>query len=332
MSIAGLLYDSPLFTGLFYKLHNRLKDTRLTLFVFSLFAGMLPVPGRVSLTAGVLDNIIAKDNDKEVRENLGIIDYLSSHHYYLWNPLEKTIIIPMAVLGLTYYSIITLIYPLLIITFLYIGVTIYFILPKDTVLKYNFSEEELKNIKFSLFDKLAGLFFIMSLIGIFFFNPAIVFGVLFLSVIGLKMYFYGTELNLDLLKQIHKTLNYWVLGYVAVSIILGNFIRESGVLEWFHSYASAESSFIMVAMLSFFVSFSLGSSSRFSGIVSYLTLIFGPAYFVVLFAIDFAGYLLSPVHKCVVISKTYFGTPIVRYYTVLIVWAVLLVSFGILQT
>jgi hypothetical protein len=74
--------------------------------------GILPIPGRVALSAPLLDGIAPKD--KERRSDFGVIDYLSVHHYYWWSPLEKTVVLPMAVMGVSYstflgYTIIPLI-------------------------------------------------------------------------------------------------------------------------------------------------------------------------------------------------------------------------------
>ena len=65
-----------------------------------MIGGVLPIPGRVALSAPLLDAIAPPD--KKRRSEFGIIDYLSTHHYYWWSPLEKTIILPMAALGITY--------------------------------------------------------------------------------------------------------------------------------------------------------------------------------------------------------------------------------------
>jgi hypothetical protein len=48
------------------------------------------------------------------------------------------------------------------------------------------------------------------------------------------------------------------------------------------------------------------------------------------FAVEYAGYLISPIHKCVAIGKMYFGTPIIEYIKVLSVWAVLIILVGML--
>ena len=109
---------------IFSLLEQKVKSKKMVVFLVSLFGGILPIPGRVALSASMLNSIAPVDNKK--RKKFGIIDYLATHHYYLWSPLEKTVIIPMAVLGLTYAKFMAYIWPLLLITCLYITYYILF--------------------------------------------------------------------------------------------------------------------------------------------------------------------------------------------------------------
>ena len=84
-----------------YSLAKRyVRDNRLMIIITSLLGGVLPIPGRVALSAPLLDAIAPEDKRK--RSEFGIIDYLSTHHYYWWSPLEKTVVLPMAVMGVSY--------------------------------------------------------------------------------------------------------------------------------------------------------------------------------------------------------------------------------------
>ena len=59
-----------------------------------------------------------------------------------------------------------------------------------------------------------------------------------------------------------------------------------------------------------------------------LTSLYGLAYLPWFFAVDFAGYILSPMHKCVAIGKMYFGTSLSYYGKLLGGWALLLVAIS----
>jgi hypothetical protein len=107
----------------------------------SAIAGILPIAGRVSISAGILDTIAPKDDR---RKHYGILDYLSTHHYYLWSPFEKSVIIPMAVLSLSYVEFMQLMWPLTIIAIVIPFVLIFTLLKEDDVIIQTQKEERIK--------------------------------------------------------------------------------------------------------------------------------------------------------------------------------------------
>jgi len=131
--------------GLIYPLLNKLKvfvpSNRLFVVITSAVAGILPIAGRVSVSAGILDIIAPKD---ERRKHYGIIDYLSTHHYYLWSPFEKSVIIPMAVLSLSYTEFMQLMWPLAIIAIVVPFVLIFTLLKEDDVIVQTQKQEHTK--------------------------------------------------------------------------------------------------------------------------------------------------------------------------------------------
>ena len=121
--------------GLIYPLLNKLTvfvpSKRLFVVITSAVAGVLPIAGRVSVSAGILDTIAPKDDR---RKHYGILDYLSTHHYYLWSPFEKSVIIPMAVLSLSYAEFMQLMWPLTVIAIVVPFVLIFTLLKEDDVI------------------------------------------------------------------------------------------------------------------------------------------------------------------------------------------------------
>jgi hypothetical protein len=121
--------------GLIYPLLNKLTvfvpSKRLFVVATSAVAGILPIAGRVSVSAGILDTIAPKDDR---RKHYGILDYLSTHHYYLWSPFEKSVIIPMAVLSLSYAEFMQLMWPLTVIAIVVPFVLIFTLLKEDDVI------------------------------------------------------------------------------------------------------------------------------------------------------------------------------------------------------
>jgi hypothetical protein len=259
---------------LFNYIVNKVKSKKGVVALISLFSGILPIPGRVIVSAGILDTIAPKS--EKSRSKFGIIDYLATHHYYLWSPLEKTIILPIATLSLSYLEVLKYTSPLILVTLLYISYYIVFVLKEDDVeIKRNDILKEKNNS------------------------------------IGIKRY-----------------INWGLLLTVFVIIVLSNFI--STYHDYFLGYISYYPNLYISMCLGFLASVILGSSGKFIGITVLLTQLFGIEYFTMFFAIEYAGYLISPIHKCVAIGKMYFGTPINEYIKVLGVWAIIIVLVGVL--
>ena len=135
--LAGIMVASAYVqrNGLIYPLLNKLTvfvpSKRLFVVATSAVAGILPIAGRVSVSAGILDTIAPKDDR---RKHYGILDYLSTHHYYLWSPFEKSVIIPMAVLSLSYAEFMQLMWPLTVIAVVVPFVLIFTLLKEDDVI------------------------------------------------------------------------------------------------------------------------------------------------------------------------------------------------------
>jgi len=276
MVVAGYAKHYNWFFPIYQFVVNRVQSKRAVVAMISALTGILPIPGRVSVSAGVLDTI--SSDDPKSRQKLGMIDYLSTHHYYLWSPLEKTIILPMAAFGLTYWAMLSYMWPLLVGC---LGVVLYYLF---VILK-----EEDVNIK-----------------------PA--------------------ELKPDRRDGVPDptTLVDWkLIGLLALIIVFGNFAREyTDQIQEFSS--SAGLGLLEMSIISFVGSFFLGSSSRFAALTIVATTIFGIEYLSWFFALDYAGYILSPVHKCVFIGWGYFKTPIVMYYKALVSMCIVVILFSLI--
>jgi hypothetical protein len=232
------------------------KSKRAVVAIISAISGVLPIEGRVTVSAGFLDTIAPNDNRRRV---FGIIDYLSTHHYYFWSPLEKTVILPMAVLGLSYFDFLFLVWPL-IATCLIVGLFYIFFILKEEDIAIDLNKKD------------------------------------------------GCQEH----KHEHSWIQWKVLVAVAGVIVLGNFIKSFDT-EMFQIVKNS-GSIAVATLLSFLFSFAMGSSSKYAGFVSILSTIFGAQYLPLFLAVDYAGYMLSPTHKCFAVGKTYFDTPISDFY------------------
>jgi hypothetical protein len=64
MITAGIIKDNNLLGDLFILIDD-IPSKRLKLFLISLIGGILPIPGRVTLSAGILDSLAPSEGKKE---------------------------------------------------------------------------------------------------------------------------------------------------------------------------------------------------------------------------------------------------------------------------
>ena len=315
MFVTGILKERGYLMDIFRLLEQKVKSKKMVVFLVSLFGGILPIPGRVALSASMLNSIAPVDNKK--RKKFGIIDYLATHHYYLWSPLEKTVIIPMAVLGLTYVQFMSYIWPLLLISGLYIG---YYILSLDEdEIDIEVKDEPInvKNITLVVIPFLATI-----LMCVFFTDYY--FG--FFTGFTLWLIYYSNSW-----KKLLEYINWELVLIVALVIILGNLIGSYyNVMEGYIKQYNKPEYILIVAMISFLSSFLLGSSAKYASIVSLLTSVFGMHYFVLFFTLEYSAYLISPSHKCLPIGQKYFHTGFMTYLKALVIWISIMITYALL--
>lgn len=258
---------------------RRVKSKRATVAIISAVSGVLPINGRVSVSAGVLDTMAPTD-DKERRAKYGIIDYLSTHHYYFWSPLEKTVLLPMATLGLSYWQFMGKIWPLLATALIVILYYIFRVMKEDDIV-INIPEGKPVMTK---------------------------------------------EEQQTYLKRCIKILAF-VFVVIAASNVVGSYSEE------IKAFTENHKGLLPLAVVAgFLASLALGSSGKFAGFVSIAASAFGVVYLPLFFAFDYAGYMLSPMHKCLTIGKTYFGTPIREYYKAILVLVIPIIVVAIFLT
>lgn len=281
MVVSGIVKQNNLLTPIYSFLLTYIKNKKLLLLLLSFVGGVLPIPGRVIISAGLLDTIAPINPSK--RAKYGIVDFLATHHYYLWSPIEKTILIPMAVLKISYIGVLAYTWPLLVVSLLFLMAYIW-TLDSNDISPQIYNEYTLDKTQ-------------------------------------------RTSRIKDWIKFIK-----WETVFILLCIlVIGNYVKHSDLeIKVYIESISHLSSFLWLSVISFLGSFILGSSSKSAGITSLLTSILGIHFFTYLFAIEFAGYLLSPCHKCVTIGMRYFQTPIKQYYFVILLWCLLLVVTGII--
>ena len=318
MITAGLAKEYALFAPAFAYVRNTFRSNKFVVVLLSAIGGILPIEGRVTVSAGLLDTVAPKEGPG--REKLGIVDYLATHHYYMWSPLEKTVILPIAAFGLTYSAFIGLVAPLLITSLLFISIYIWTqVRDEDLVITPG-------NFKLSAVLRNVLPMFIALGVYIWAGGEDHVF-----AIFGLLTLYYVIITQQWSPKKLLGYIRWDVIAWVGAVIVLGNYFKSYNgeFLTMIKSTGLDPHTFVgmlAISVFGFVVSFLMGSSGKFIAIAVLMSQIFGVEYFLWFFAIDFAGYLLSPTHKCVMIGNRYFGTPIGTYYKALGIWALLLLA------
>ncbi len=315
MISAGLAKEYQLFAPAYAYVRNVFRSNKFVLVILSAIGGILPIEGRVTVSAGMLDTIAPKCGHG--REKMGIIDYLATHHYYLWSPLEKSVVIPIAAFGLTYSAWLGMIAPLLIASLLFIG---WYIWTKT-------KDEEIAitpgNFKLSQVMRSSLPMFVAIGAYIYTNNYILCFGLL-------ALYYVIITQQWDF-KKLLGYINWEVILTVAVVIALGNYFKSEqayfqGLIKGLGVDPATFLGMLVISAVGFGSSFAMGSSSRFIALAVLMAQLFGMEYFLWFFAVDFVGYLLSPTHKCVMIGNRYFGTPYKTYYIALGSWSAILLA------
>ena len=320
MMIAGMVKENKLFDDLFCFFEQSLKSKKAVVAVVSAITGLLPIKGRVTVSAGMLESL-APDRGCCGREKFGPIDYVSTHHYYFWSPLEKTVILPMAAFGLTYGQFMGIIWPLLAVSIAFIvAYLVWGVKESDIELNDCTRDIKVSRITRYVLPYVAGV-------------GAIIAGVDFLWAFGtLTVYYMVVTRTFDILKLL-RFVDWKLIGWVALIIVAANFARENTEsIKTFLQTSGLDintwSGFIYLSIASFAGAFALGSRSRFGELTIIIASIYGIEYLPWFFAVDFVGYLVSPMHKCVAIGMLYFGTKLRYYITILGIWGGLVIGAG----
>jgi len=317
MMIAGMIKEHGLFRDLFCFFEQNLKSKKAVVAVVSALTGLLPIKGRVTVSAGMLETL-APDRGCCGREKFGPIDYVSTHHYYFWSPLEKTVILPMAAFGLTYAQWFGIIWPLLAVSIAFIlAYLVWGVRESDVELGDCGHEVKVSRITRYVFPYIAGV-------------AAIIAGIDFLWAFGMLTLYYMICTTTFDLRKLLGYVDWKLISWVALIIVLANFaVQNTDAIKAGLSSAGLDinswSGFILLSLMSFGGAFALGSSSRFGALTVLMTSIYGLEYLPWFFAVDFVGYLISPMHKCVAIGMLYFRTPLRYYATILGSWGGLVI-------
>jgi len=227
----------------------------------------------------------------------------------------------MAAFGLSYTAFLGIMWPLIATTFAYIiWYLVYMVKDTDIALAETKKKIKVSRITRYVFPYIMGV-------------SAVIAGVNFLWAFGLLTLYYIIVTQTFDWKKLFGYVDWKIIAWVAIIILLANTTRlYTGEIKEFIGSTGIDMNspvgFGAISLLAFGFAWILGSSSRFGAIMVILTSLYGIQYLPWFFAVDFAGYILSPMHKCVAIGKMYFGTSLTYYGKLLGGWALLLIALS----
>jgi hypothetical protein len=323
MMVSGIAKEHNIFAGTYGYLKITFKSNRLVIMLLSFVSGILPIEGRATVSAGILDTATGSNGDNESRKKLGIIDFLTTHHFYMWSPIEKPVLLPMAAFGLGYSMWLGMIWPLLLVSALFIVLYCWLAVDENEIQITPCPDFSILEFFKNTLPFLIAIISYMMLGGE---GPEAVF-----PVFGLLLLYYVVLTKSYDIKRLFSYVNWPTVAIVAVVFASSSYMQEHR--EWIeesvksigldmHTFKGV----FYISLLTFLASFSMGSDGKFAALTVLMATVFGKEYLLWFFALDYAGYLLTPMHECVMIGKRYFGTTLTTYYTALIGWVVLLIT------
>jgi hypothetical protein len=328
MIVAGIAKDNNLFGDTYGWLKSKFKSNKIVIAIISFISGILPLEGRATISAGILDTA-TKGGNPEGRKKLGIIDYLTTHHFYMWSPIEKPVLLPMAAFGLGYSAWLGIIWPVLLVSAFFIGTYCWLAVKEEDIIMQERQNFGVKNFILNVLPFLVGVFGYMALGGE---GPELVF-----PIFGTMLIYYIILTKSFNIVKLNSYINWTTVLIVGLIFMSSGFMQEHN--EQISNYIKnvgvdihTFKGMFFISLLTFIASFSMGSDGKFAALTVLMASTFGKEYLLWFFALDYCGYLLTPMHECVMIGKRYFGTPLTTYYIALIGWAVLILTVAGLFT
>lgn len=253
------------------------KNTKLSNIVTILTTGFLPIPGRIIMCTSLIDTTNGK-----IDKNIAAAAYVGTHHFYLWSPIEKSVLVILSGLSISYVEFLHVIsVPL----FVYAAYMIWMLRNIDTV---NTTHKYVYRFK----DLLSIVLLLIVLIGM-----SLATGYIICSLLLSVYILYLCVMYNDIITCI-KRVKYSTLLLVSLVLLVSDYLKTLyNILEFNTTHI------ITSLVLSFLGSYMLGSSSKFSGICLLMVSVFGVEYLCLFYTVDFCGYMLSPMHKCRVITQ-----------------------------
>jgi len=295
MIIGGVVKTENYFVPLYRWLNNTLRSKKASLVIVSALSGIFPIEGRCTVSAPIMDSLCKSKH----REKMGILDYIATHHYYLWSPLEPSVLIFMSVLGISWFTFMqATIIPLIVYLLFMLGIVMFYVKDVDVETpEYDSSPCTKETI---------GVGAIMfSGLGLMLYDPATYPFYVQFPIIATALIIISNAS----LKTVLSFIRWKMLGSIGVIIGLGTYAKTYNA-EFTSFITNGEFAVPVLLAIGTLMAVIMGSSSKYAGIGALIVSLTNITLLPLVIVFEFAGYLISPTHKCLGISNMYFGTKI----------------------
>jgi len=327
--LIGVMAEILKETGSLHKMLNSLniliKDNRIIVATLPSLIGMLPLHGGAILSAPMVEEAGTKLNLSSSR--MSSINMIFRHIWYLIFPLFPAVILALEISGVPLRTFLLLNIPTTIITivvsffWLFRGVNNY----KDHS-GYSLDVKNLVHFIQSITPLLVAV--ILAVVFDVYIPLALAVGVM------LAFFNYLTDSSQPIAGELKKRVSYvkgglkWNMMFAVVGILLyKNFVENSGVIEIISTnlveigIPLAVLLFLVPLLTGFFTGHSLAAIG-----IAYP--IFGPmmpggnaflGFFALLYVTSMVGYIISPVHLCLFLTREHFQVEFKKIYQELLV-------------
>jgi hypothetical protein len=312
MMISSVFKEANIMGGLYYHLDKRIHSKKTLIALMSLIFGILPIPGRIIFACGILDSVQEKGCNNQ---KMGVIAYLASHHYYLWSPIEKAVIIVYTALGIGYAGFLYYMWIPAVIAIIFSFAYIY----------TSVSEAEL-NLVEPVESNSDWKVALISLLAV------VIWSIVFPEYTHYTFFIYSVSMMSYYRVPIRKVdIDFTVLAMASLAI-LGSSIVGFFASDFTAFVASFKGTLVIALCASFVASFTMGSSAKYGALCAVMVKFFGIKFLPLFYLVDYAGYLISPTHSCVPIAKQYFKTPVGMFTLPLLLLSIILVAYASITT
>ncbi|MFH1048154.1 MAG: DUF401 family protein [Patescibacteria group bacterium] len=305
-----------------------LKNGKLSLIFTSLFLGLMPVKGRTILSAPIIAQIAQKNNLNNFSASM--VNYLSSHIYYLIFPLSTSLMFVIIIMKFNYFNFIFFLMP----GVLFLAMMVWYFASRSNI-SSNFSIETKSSFKEAARFVLPIVVLLISLglSELYKIQYSILIGtVIFvaLSVVLLKP-------SRSQIKAAYKSIDKYLIFILFLILLLSAFTSNSPLIKnYFSGIIAGSYSIPILIVIGYLIGFTIGSSST---MVSAIFPLLAPiltgnplAYQIaaIVYASEYAGYIASPAHPCCHYAASFFNVPYIKVWWKISIYAAIASALNII--